>query len=111
MSCEAVIAELHEDGELKVLLKKSCVWLVARLYLRCNVCLRQTSSMHLSEQGAADSQQAELRINPRISKVKKLTMYSMDQRNSYTAGNCNSSAPHWIITRGKKTEPCLMRCF
>jgi len=83
-----------------------CCW-VCSSALRCKPCLHQTSSMCLSEQeGAAASQQAELRINPRISKVKKLSTYSMDQRNSSAAGNCNSSAPHWSITKGKKNRAC-----
>lgn len=56
-------------------------------------------------------QQEELRINQRISKVKKLNKYSMDQRTSYATGSCNSSAPHWIITRGKKAEPGLNEIF
>lgn len=56
-------------------------------------------------------QQEELRINQRISKVKKLNKYSMDQRTSYATGSCNSSAPHWIITIGKKAEPGLNEIF
>lgn len=62
MSCETVIAELHEDGELEVLVKKPGVLLSALLCLRCKPCPHQTSSTHLSEQeGAAHSQQARVK--------------------------------------------------
>lgn len=86
-----------------------CCWVCP--CLRCQQCLQLTSSTHLSEQeGAAGSQQAEVKLNPRISQIKKLSLYSMDQRNSCAAGSCNSSVPHWI-SLGGKTEPALNEVF
>lgn len=102
-------AEPREDAWVEVLVNKLCCWVCP--CLRCQQCLQLTSSTHLSEQeGAAGSQQAEVKLNPRISQIKKLSLYSMDQRNSCAAGSCNSSVPHWI-SLGGKTEPALNEVF
>lgn len=74
-----------------------CCWVRSSVWGVSPARTRQAAHTCLNKKELHTASRQELRINPRSNTVEKLNTYSMDQRNSYAAGNCNSSAPHWII--------------